>query len=116
MTIVESSKHPFHSPVEEGKNLPITQGLRSAQLFNHGSMKVRFYSPKGVDEQTPHSQDEIYIILSGKGWFQNGEERHPFDSGDVIFAPAGLEHRFFDFSNDFANWVIFYGPEGGELP
>lgn len=34
--------------------------------------------------------------------------------GDVLFAPAGIEHRFENFSDDFVTWVIFYGPVGGE--
>lgn len=42
----------------------------------------------------------------------NGQERHYF--GDVLFVPAGVEHRFEDFSDDLAGWVVFYGPEGGE--
>jgi len=32
----------------------------------------------------------------------------------MLFVPAGVEHRFENFSDDFATWVIFYGPEGGE--
>jgi hypothetical protein len=32
----------------------------------------------------------------------------------VLFVPAGHEHRFEDFTPDFATWVIFYGPDGGE--
>jgi len=28
---------------------------------------------------------------------------------------AGVEHRFEDFSADFAVWRVFYGVEGGEL-
>jgi hypothetical protein len=34
----------------------------------------------------------------------------------MLFVPAGIEHRFYDFSDDFCTWVMFYGPEGGELP
>ena len=30
-------------------------------------------------------------------------------------AAAGVEHRFENFSDDFAVWVFFYGPEGGEV-
>jgi uncharacterized protein YjlB len=37
-----------------------------------------------------------------------------FEKGDFLFAPAGVKHRFEDFSDDFLTWVIFYGPEGGE--
>jgi mannose-6-phosphate isomerase-like protein (cupin superfamily) len=44
----------------------------------------------------------------------NGEERYPFGAGDVLFVPAGMPHRFEDFSDDLAVWVIFYGPKGGE--
>jgi mannose-6-phosphate isomerase-like protein (cupin superfamily) len=77
-------------------------------------MKLRYYAPRGIDEQTPHDQDEVYIIIAGQGRFQNGDEHHPFQPGDVIFVPAGQEHRFFDFSDDFATWVIFYGAEGDE--
>ena len=34
--------------------------------------------------------------------------------GGDLFVPAGQIHRFEDFSSDFAVWVAFYGPEGGE--
>ncbi len=34
--------------------------------------------------------------------------------GELPFVPAGIEHRFLDFSDDFITWVLFYGPEGGE--
>jgi uncharacterized protein YjlB len=32
----------------------------------------------------------------------------------VLFVPAGTTHRFEDFSADFATWVVFWGPQGGE--
>jgi uncharacterized RmlC-like cupin family protein len=41
-------------------------------------------------------------------------ERTPFRAGDVLFVCAGVPHRFENFSADFATWVFFYGPEGGE--
>lgn len=31
-----------------------------------------------------------------------------------MFVPAGMTHRFEDFSADFVTWVVFWGPEGGE--
>ncbi len=37
-----------------------------------------------------------------------------FRPGDVLFVPAKVAHRFEDFSNGFATWVMFYGPSGGE--
>jgi hypothetical protein len=47
---------------------------------------------------------------------RNGDSRHAFSAGDVLFVPAGVPHRFEDFTDDFGTWVIFYGPEGGERP
>jgi hypothetical protein len=33
-----------------------------------------------------------------------------------LFVAADQPHRFEDFSEDFAAWVFFYGPDGGEVP
>jgi mannose-6-phosphate isomerase-like protein (cupin superfamily) len=48
--------------------------------------------------------------------FVNGNQRHPFGPGDLLFVPAGVTHRFEDFRDDLVVWVIFYGPAGGEDP
>ena len=101
------------------KAAPIPKGARSALLMRHGTMTLRYYAPSGHDPQTPHEQDEIYIVASGSGTFALGKdegalERRRFGPGDAIFAPAGWVHRFEDFSGDFATWVVFFGPKGGE--
>ena len=85
-------------------------------LFEHGTLSLEIYKPLEMDNQQPHSRDEVYVVISGKGDFIKGEERMPFGPGDFLFVPAHMEHRFVDFSEDFATWVIFYGPEGGEKP
>jgi mannose-6-phosphate isomerase-like protein (cupin superfamily) len=90
------------------------KGQESIELFKHGSLRVKLYKPNGIDHQKPHTQDEIYVVISGKGFFVKGGERKPFEPGEVLFAPAGEEHRFESFREDFATWVFFYGPEGGE--
>ena len=83
-------------------------------LLGNGSMELGFYKPVGNDEQSPHDQDEIYIIQTGHGTFTRGDERIPFQAGDALFVAAGVEHRFVGFSDDFAAWVVFYGPPGRE--
>jgi mannose-6-phosphate isomerase-like protein (cupin superfamily) len=90
------------------------KGPEFVGVFRHGSLEVEFYRPQKVDRQTPHTRDEIYVVLSGSGTYVCGQQRHPFEAGEVLFAPAGVEHRFVDFTDDFATWVFFYGPEGGE--
>lgn len=84
------------------------------ELFKHGSLVVEMYQPDKVDLQQPHSRDELYVVVSGTGWFVNGASRQPFAAGEVLFVAAGVAHRFEDFTDDFATWVMFYGPEGGE--
>ena len=89
-------------------------GKRFVELLQHGTLSVEIYAPRGRDTQTPHSRDEVYIVVSGRGEFINGSGRHPFGPGDFLFVPAGVEHRFVDFTEDLVVWVMFYGPEGGE--
>lgn len=86
----------------------------SLTVYEHGTLQVEFYKPVGVDKQTAHNRDEIYVVWSGTGTFQNDGISQPFEPGEVLFVPAGIEHRFVDFSADFATWVFFYGPVGGE--
>lgn len=83
-------------------------------LFEHGTLSVEMYRPQQVDLQQPHTRDEVYIVVSGSGEFLNNGVRNSFAEGDFLFVPAGVEHRFENFTKDFATWVIFYGPEGGE--
>jgi mannose-6-phosphate isomerase-like protein (cupin superfamily) len=75
---------------------------------------VKIYAPHEVDDQTPHARDEAYVVLRGSGEFVSDAGRKRFGAGDFIFAPARVPHRFENFSDDFAVWVFFYGPDGGE--
>ena len=83
-------------------------------LLENGSMELGYYKPTRIDDQSPHDQDEIYIVQTGHGRFVCDQESIPFEPGDALFVAAGVTHRFVDFSDDFAAWVIFYGRSGGE--
>ena len=84
------------------------------EMLRHGSMSVGLYTPREVDKQSPHDQDEVYIVASGTGVFALGDQRMPCAPGDTFFVGAGARHRFEEFSDDLAVWVVFYGPTGGE--
>jgi quercetin dioxygenase-like cupin family protein len=99
-----------------GEALRRTPDRAFATLFQHGTLVVEYYAPHMVDDQEPHTRDEVYVIVSGTGWFVHNDDRQPFEPGEVLFVPAGDPHRFEDFTDDFATWVLFYGPEGGEAP
>lgn len=94
--------------------LPGPQGEESVGVFEHGSLVVKLYTPRTRDQQTPHSRDEVYVVARGSGEFVCGDARQSFSPLDVLFAAAGVAHRFENFTDDFAVWVFFYGPEGGE--
>ncbi|GAB5475268.1 MAG: hypothetical protein Mars2KO_33670 [Maribacter sp.] len=83
-------------------------------LFEHGTLSVEIYKPEQVDLQQPHTRDEVYVVVSGTGEFLNDGVRTDFGPGDFLFVPAGVVHRFENFTADFTTWVLFYGPEGGE--
>lgn len=89
-------------------------GADYVTLFEQGTLEIEIYRPVGVDRQQPHGKDELYVVIAGTGTFVHRDERTPFRPGDTLFVRAGVPHRFEDFSPDFATWVFFYGPEGGE--
>lgn len=98
------------------QRLPSPEGKRFTTIFQHGTLLVEIYAPRGVDPQQPHTRDEVYFVATGGGEYVCSETRTKFGPTDLLFAATGVEHRFENFSDDLAVWVLFYGPEGGEVP
>jgi mannose-6-phosphate isomerase-like protein (cupin superfamily) len=93
---------------------PPPPGNLAVPVFAHGSLEAELYTPHDIDPQKPHRRDEVYLVARGLGTFFDGHDRHEVMAGSFIFVAAGQPHRFEDFSSDFAVWVLFYGPDGGE--
>ncbi len=91
--------------------LPGPEGERFAPVLERGTLLVEIYAPRGHDPQQPHARDELYVVVEGRGEFVNGDAREAFGPGDVLFVPAGVVHRFENFTADLTVWVIFYGEE-----
>ena len=89
-------------------------GRFDVEAMAHGTMTLEVFAPRGQDHQTPHAQDEIYIVIGGTSDFIHEGKQLSVTSGDALFVAAGEEHRFEGMSDDFVTWVIFWGPEGGE--
>lgn len=66
----------------------------------------------GVDDQTPHTEDEIYVVTAGRARITTPQGAAQVGPGSVIFVPAGEEHRFTDITEDLALLVVF-GPAYG---
>ena len=102
--------------VEAQVGIPDPSGERSVMVLQRGTLDVKLSLPVPPNQQTPHAQDEVYVVIRGRGVLLHDGERDPFESGDLLFVAAGTEHRFEDFTEDLAVWVVFYGPRGGEVP
>lgn len=112
---VETVSIPYHIPLHTAEDrLQKIAPDEFVTLLRRGTLEVELYIPDGVDKQSPHEKDELYVIISGTGTFLREGERYSFGPHDVLFVPAGEDHRFVDFTSDFKTWVVFYGPKGGE--
>jgi mannose-6-phosphate isomerase-like protein (cupin superfamily) len=96
--------------------IPGPAGEHSTSLLRRGTLELKLSLPVTPNRQTPHDQDEIYVIARGRGVLFHDGQREPFEAGDLMFIAAGTEHHFEDFTEDLAVWVVFYGPKGGEVP
>ena len=92
----------------------VINGKRFASVAEHGSLRLLCSLPVAPNDQTPHEQDELYVVVQGTGVLFHGGRREAFSTGDAMFVAAGEEHHFEDFTDDLAVWVAFYGPRGGE--
>ena len=63
----------------------------------------------GVDDQTPHGEDEVYYAVRGRATIRIGSEDHPVEPGTVLFVPASAEHRFHDIKEELV-LVVFWAP------
>ena len=96
-------------------SIPGPAGEHAAVVFHRGSLDVALSLPLRPSQQTPHVQDEIYFIVRGRGVLLHDGKRDRFESGDLLFVAAGVEHQIEEISENFAMWRVFYGSHGGEV-
>jgi mannose-6-phosphate isomerase-like protein (cupin superfamily) len=101
---------------EAQASIPGPAGERAVLVLQRGTLDVKLSVPVSLNQQTPHAQDEIYFIVRGRGVLLHDGKRDPFESGDLLFVAAGIEHQVEEISENFAMWRVFYGPPGGEVP
>ena len=61
----------------------------------------------GTDDQRPHTEDEIYVVRSGRARLLAGDESVAVGPGSVVFVPAGEVHRFVDIAEELSVLVVF---------
>ena len=80
--------------------------LRSADL----SIGTYSIPTGGVDDQSPHTEDEIYVVTAGRATLVADSGTAVVGPGDTIYVPAGEAHRFTDITEDLALLVLFAPP------
>jgi quercetin dioxygenase-like cupin family protein len=80
-----------------------------AEQLRVADLSVGTYSipAGGSDSQTPHTEDEIYVVTAGRATLEAGGERADVRAGSVIYVPAGEVHRFTAITQDLALLVLF---------
>jgi mannose-6-phosphate isomerase-like protein (cupin superfamily) len=89
--------------------------------FRVPDLRVGTYSiPRGgADDQDPHTEDEIYVVTSGRARLESGGQSLPVGPGSVVYVAAGELHRFTDVTEDLALLVLFapaYETRSGQAP
>ena len=71
-------------------------GERYLEFFRSATLSTGIYelAAGSVDPQRPHTEDEVYYILSGHGAIQVGDASRPVQEGAVVFVEADVVHRF----------------------
>ena len=101
MQVIEQAGQ--YTPAKDGEPNHWIEHLASSDL----SVGTYSVPAGGLDDQDPHTEDEIYVVRAGTA------EVGP---GSVIFVPAHERHRFVGVGGDLALLVIFAPPEGSRRP
>ena len=64
------------------------------------------------DLQQPHTEDEVYYVISGRGRVTVGEDVRDVQPGSIVFVAAAVPHRFHDITEDLTLFVAFGPAEG----
>jgi quercetin dioxygenase-like cupin family protein len=78
------------------------------------SLSMGLYRLKAgqADEQQPHTEDEVYLVISGRASFRAGGQEQAVVPGSLIFVERTVEHRFVDITENLTVLVFFAPPEG----
>ena len=105
---------------DAGAWAPIPESARNdyVEQFRTPDLSVGTYRipVDGVDDQSPHTEDEIYVVTAGRARVVTPSGAAEVGPGAVIFVPAGEEHRFVDVTEDLALLVVFGPAYGSRRP
>lgn len=86
---------------------PYLEFLRSQAL----SVGLYVLDEGAIDAQSPHHEDEVYVVLAGRSRFTAGDDVRDVVAGDTIYVAAGVPHKFLDITERLELIVVFAPPE-----
>jgi quercetin dioxygenase-like cupin family protein len=86
-------------------------GKHYLEFLRENSMSMGLYvlPAGGTNGQQPHTEDEVYYVVSGRGRFTSGGEDISVQAGSILFVPAHEEHRFHTIAEDL-HILVFFAP------
>src|SRR5688500_11934133 len=93
---------------EAQARVPGPAGEHAVSFLQHGTLNALLSLGRFAPlprPTTPHAQDEVYVVMQGRGVFFHDGKRDSFEAGDLLFVAAGIEHRFEGFTEDLVVWV-----------
>lgn len=86
------------------------------EFLRRDSMSLEVYRLEAgaTDPQDPHTEDEVYYIVSGSAKIRIGDDVYDVDPGDIIFVEREVEHYFFEIETELVT-LIFFAPPYGSL-
>ena len=95
---------------QKGSGQPYLEFLRVPSL----SCGVYTVPAGAKDLQSPHDEDEVYFVVSGRGRLRVAGEERAVEPGSLLYVEATSEHSFFEVDEDITLLVFFAsgGPSG----
>ena len=87
-------------------------GVNFKEFLRTPSLSCAIYHlPVGSrDMASAHEEDELYLVLEGKGQLRIGETEHPVQQGTLMYVHATCDHAFFDIQQDLTVLAFFGAP------
>lgn len=80
------------------------------------SLAIAFWPAGGVDDQEPHTEDEVYYVVSGRGTLRVADEDRRVGPGSIAYVAAGIDHRFHSVEESLTVLVFWSPPRHSNAP
>jgi len=73
------------------------------------SMGLYVLPAGGTDPQSPHTEDEVYYVVSGRAKIQVANEDRDVGAGSIVYVAKNVEHRFHSIEEEL-KVIVFFAP------